>query len=87
MDARGQEGDGRRKPPECHEGVAGAALRNKTPDLVLQEIDGLMLAHCAVRSLIHRAVGKAREDPDGISFVHAVRVVRRRLQNPGAVSP
>ena len=65
----------------------GAALRSKTPDLVLQEIDGLMLAHCAVRSLIHRAAGKAREDPDGISFIHAVRVVRRRLQNPGAVSP
>ena len=65
----------------------GAALRSKTPDLVLQEIDGLMLAHYAVRSLIHRAAGKAREDPDGISFIHAVRVARRRLQNPGAVSP
>ena len=65
----------------------GAALRSKTPDLVLQEIDGLMLAQCAVRSLIHRAAGKAREDPDGISFIHAVRMVRRHLQNPGAVSP
>lgn len=65
----------------------GAALRSKTPDLVLQEVDGLMLAHYAVRSLIHRAAEKAREDPDGISFTHAVRVVRRRLQNPGAVSP
>ena len=65
----------------------GAALRSKTPDLVLQEIDGLMLAHYAVRRLIHRAAGKAREDPDQISFTHAVRVVRRRLQNPGAVSP
>lgn len=66
---------------------SGAALRSKTPELVLQEIDGLMLAHYAVRSLIHRAAGKAREDPDGISFTHAVHVVRRRLQNPGAVSP
>ncbi len=65
----------------------GAALRSKTPDLVLREIDGLMLAHCAVRSLIRRAAGKAREDPDGISSAHAVRVARRRLQNPDAVSP
>lgn len=65
----------------------GASLRSKTPELVLQEVDGLMLAHCAVRSLIHRAAEKAREDPDGLSFTHAVRVVRRRLQNPGAVSP
>ena len=46
-----------------------------------------MLAQYAVRSLIHRAAGNAREDPDGISFVHAVSVIRRRLQNPGAVSP
>ena len=65
----------------------GAALRSKTPDLVLREIDGLMLAHCAVRSLIRRAAGKAREDPDGISSAHAVRVARRRLQNPGRRFP
>jgi len=44
----------------------GATLRSKTPELVLQEIDGLMLAHYSVRSLIHRAAGKAREDPDMI---------------------
>ena len=50
----------------------GAALRSKTPELVLQEIDGLMLAHYAVRSLIHRAAGKAREDPN---FTHAMRVI------------
>ena len=37
----------------------GAALRSKTPELVLQETDGLMLAHCAGRRLIHRATGKA----------------------------
>ena len=46
-----------------------------------------MLAHYAVRRLINRAAGKAREDPDRISFVHAVSVIRRRLQNPGAASP
>ncbi len=65
----------------------GAALRSKTPELVLQEVDGLMLAHYAVRRLIHRAAGKAREDPDRTGFIHAVRVIRRRLQNPGAAPP
>ena len=54
----------------------GAALRSKTPELVLQEIDGLMLAHYAVRSLIHRTTGQDRKNPDAIS---TVRVVRRRL--------
>ncbi len=33
----------------------GAMLRSKTPELVLQELEGLMLAHYAVRSLIHEA--------------------------------
>ena len=65
----------------------GAALRSKTPDLVFQEIDGLMLAHYAVRRLIREAAEKAGEDPDRLSFVHAVRVMRRRIINPGAFPP
>ena len=36
----------------------GAILRSKTPDLVLQEVHGLMLAHYAVRRLIHEAARK-----------------------------
>ena len=42
----------------------GAALRSKTPDLVYQEIDGLMLAHYAVRRLVHEAAETVGEDPD-----------------------
>ena len=41
----------------------GASLRSKTPELVLQEIDGLMLAHHAVRHLIHEAARTVGEDP------------------------
>ena len=65
----------------------GAALRSKTPALVYQEIDGLMLAHYAVRSLIHDAAMKSGEDPDRLSFVHTVRIMRRRIINPGDFSP
>ena len=65
----------------------GAALRSKTPDLVYQEIDGLMLAHYAVRRLIHEAAETVGEDPDRLSFVHTVRVMRRRIINPGAFPP
>ena len=65
----------------------GATLRSKTPELVCQEIDGLMLAHHAVRRLIHEAASKVGEDPDRLSFIHAVRVVRRRIINPGAFPP
>ena len=65
----------------------GAVLRSKTPELVRQEVDGLMLAYYAIRRLIHAAARHADEDPDRLSFVHAVQVVRRRVQNPGAFSP
>ena len=54
-------------------------LRSKTPELVRQEFYGLMLAHFAVRGLMHEAALRARVDPDELSFVHSVRVVKRKL--------
>ncbi len=54
-------------------------LRSKTPALVLQECYGLLMAHYATRGLMHEAALKDDIDPDGLSFVHAVRVVRRKL--------
>ena len=54
-------------------------LRSKTPDLVRQEFYGLMLAHFAIRGLMHEAALRADEDPDRLSFLHAVRVVRRKI--------
>lgn len=66
---------------------ARIVLRSKTPDLVRQEFYGLMMAHFAIRSLIHEAALKADEDPDRLSFLHAVRVVRRKLPAAVAVPP
>lgn len=54
-------------------------LRSKTPDLARQEFYGLMMAHFAIRGLMHEAALKADEDPDRLSFLHAVRVVRRKV--------
>ncbi len=62
-------------------------LRSKTPDLVRQEFYGLMMAHFAIRSLIHEAALKADQDPDKLSFLHAVRVVRRKLPAAVAIPP
>jgi hypothetical protein len=62
-------------------------LRSKTPDLVRQEFYGLLMAHFAVRGLMHEAALKGGEDPDRLSFVHAVRVVRRKLSLSAAVPP
>ena len=66
---------------------AKMVLRSKTPDLVRQEFYGLLLAHFALRGLMHEAALKAGEDPDGLSFVHTVRVIRRKLPFYGAIPP
>jgi hypothetical protein len=62
-------------------------LRSKTPDLIRQEFYGLMMAHFAVRGLMHEAALKAEIDPDRLSFIHAVRVIRRTLPHLAALPP
>jgi len=62
-------------------------LRSKTPDLVRQEFYGLLMAHYAIRGLMHEAALQADEDPDRLSFLHAVRVVRRKLAHFSAIPP
>ena len=62
-------------------------LRSKIPELVRQEFWGLLLAHFAIRGLMHEAALRVDEDPDRLSFLHAVRVVRRKLPLFAALSP
>ncbi len=66
---------------------AQIVLRSKTPELVQQEFFGLLMAHFAIRGLMHEAALKADEDPDRLSFLHAVRVVQRRMARYGAIPP
>lgn len=66
---------------------AKIVLRSRTPDLVRQEFFGLMMAHFAIRGLMHEAALKADADPDQLSFVHAVRVIRRKLARFLAIPP
>ncbi len=62
-------------------------LRSKTADLVLQEFYGLLLAHYAVRGLMHEAALSGDVDPDQVSFVHSLRVIRRNITGSGSFSP
>ena len=66
---------------------ARIVLRSKTPDLVRQEFYALLMAHFAVRGLMHEAALQSGEDPDRLSFLHAVRVIRRRMAAFGAIPP
>ena len=66
---------------------AQIVLRSKAPELVRQEFYGLLMAHFAIRGLMHEAALKADEDPDRLSFVHSVHVVQRRMARYGAIPP
>jgi hypothetical protein len=66
---------------------AQIVLRSKTPELVQQEFFGLLMAHFAIRGLMHEAALKADVDPDQLSFLHSVRVVQRRMARYGAIPP
>lgn len=69
---------------------AQRVLRSKTPALVAQEAWGFLLAHFAVRALMHEAalgaLPRAR-DPDTLSFTHALQVTRRTLPHIAGIPP
>lgn len=62
-------------------------LRSKTPELVRQELWGLLLAHFAIRQLMAQAAWPRGLDPDRLSFTHAVRVIKRKMPQAAAISP
>lgn len=62
-------------------------LRSKTPDLVEQEFWGLMIAHRTLRSLMHEAALRQNLDPDEISLVHTIRLVKRTMPSRASFSP
>jgi transposase IS4-like protein/DDE family transposase len=62
-------------------------LRSATPDLVEQDVYGLLLAHFGIR---HEMIGAAHEqgfDPEELSFVNALHVIIRRLPEMVSFSP
>ena len=54
-------------------------LRSKLPELVRQDIFGLLLAHYGVRFVMHDAALSEDISTDELSFVHTLRVVHRKL--------
>jgi Insertion element 4 transposase N-terminal/Transposase DDE domain len=72
---------------KTHLRANSTVLRSKTPDLVRQELWGLLLAHFAIRQLMAQAAWERALDPDRLSFTHAVRVIKRKLPQAAAVPP
>ena len=62
-------------------------LRSRTPRGVLQELDGLLIAHYCVRKVMHAAAVQAGLDPDRLSFTKALRILRSADFELQIVSP
>jgi hypothetical protein len=58
---------------------ARVVLRSRVPDLTRQDFYGLLLAHFAVRALMHDAARQENIDATDLSFVHALRTIARYL--------
>jgi hypothetical protein len=66
------------------------ALRSKSPELVKQELWGILLAYNLVRVELDRVALSIQVTPSRLSFVHALRAMRlawhlTRLDSPGAI--
>ena len=72
---------------KVHLAERAVVLRSKRPALVEQEFYALLLAHAAVRRLMTQAATGTSQAAEDLSFIHAVRVLRRRLPAAGAIPP
>jgi hypothetical protein len=72
---------------------AKVVLRSKTPAMVAQEVWAMLLVHRAVRTLMQQAALAGQDgdgealDPDRLSFLRSLRVVRRQVTGQAAFSP
>ncbi|WBB97754.1 MULTISPECIES: IS4 family transposase [unclassified Solwaraspora] len=68
-------------------GGADVVLRSRKPDLVRQEVYGLLCLYQAIRHLIVAGAEQAGLDPDRISFTRARDAVARHVSDDAAFSP
>lgn len=72
---------------KTHQRGPRTVLRSKSPDLVYQEIWGHLGCHYAIRCLMGQAAQHSGHDPDRVSFVAALRIIRQTIAHPGAFPP
>jgi len=64
---------------ETHQQATFPILRSRKPVGVLQELYALLIAHYAVRALMHQAAQQAQVAPTRVSFVRALHLVEQAL--------
>jgi hypothetical protein len=64
---------------DTHQRRPHQPLRSRTPQGVLQELYGLLLAHYAIRAVMHEAAVRIGVPPDRLSFVNTLRILRNAV--------
>jgi hypothetical protein len=72
---------------KTHQRGPGIILRSQSPEMAEQELWGLLLTHYGVRRLMAEAADQAEIDPDRLSFVRSLRVIRRHVTSQAGFSP
>jgi len=62
-------------------------LRSETPAGVIQELHALSVAHFVVRKAMFDAASQGKIDPDRISFLGAIRILKARLPECASAKP
>jgi hypothetical protein len=68
---------------KTHQRGPKVVLRSRSPEMVAQEVWGMLLVHHAIRTLMHRAALDHHLDPDRLSFVRSLGIVRRQVTTTG----
>jgi hypothetical protein len=71
---------------DTHQRPPRQPLRSRTPLGVLQELYGLVIAHYAVRAVMHQAAEQVGVAPNDLSFTKTLRLVRNALFEAQIVS-
>jgi hypothetical protein len=72
---------------DTHQRLSDRPLRSLKPVGVIQELYGLLIAHYAIRALMHEAALKAGLSPDRLSFVAALRIIQDAIPEFQMVAP
>lgn len=72
---------------DTHQRSLAPVLRSRRPDLIYQELYGLVLAHYLIRQQMFRSARKRGLDPDRLSFAHAVHIIRQYVPTTQMLVP
>jgi hypothetical protein len=72
---------------KTHQRLSPRPLRSQSPELLYQELYGLLLAHFVVRAWMHASAQQAALDPDRLSFTHAMQVLDTAFYELAIVHP